>query len=84
MLLQNPVKVEGTPATGHKSVYPSPIVLPNSLGLVTLGIAFHARPSQCTLRSRQTIFPYHDGTFPAIQPPLPAKELPAQLDGHRA
>jgi hypothetical protein len=45
MLLQNPVKVEGTLATGHKSVYPSLIVLPNSFVSVTLGIASHVHLS---------------------------------------
>jgi hypothetical protein len=45
MLLQNPVEVEGTPAIGHKSKYPSPIVLSDSPGSVLLSVAFHARPS---------------------------------------
>jgi hypothetical protein len=43
--LQNLVKVKGVQATDRKRKYPRMIVLPNSLGSVTLNIAFHARPS---------------------------------------
>jgi hypothetical protein len=33
------------PTISHKSIYPSPIVLPDSLSVGALGVAFHARPS---------------------------------------
>jgi hypothetical protein len=82
VFLQSSVEVKGAPAIGRKSTYPSPIVLLDSLGSVALGVAFHAHPFQSTLIRRQTIFPRHEGTFPAILLPLLGKEQPLQLDGY--
>jgi hypothetical protein len=68
--LQKLVDLEGTSATSRKSVYPSSIVLSDSLSLIALNIAFHVHPSYSALRSYQTIFPCHEGAFLAIQLPL--------------
>jgi hypothetical protein len=53
MLLQNLVEVEGTPITGRKSVYPSLIVLPDSLDSVALASrSTHALPRAHSEASR--------------------------------
>jgi hypothetical protein len=55
----------------------------DSLGSDTIDVMFHEHLSKGVLKGRQYILPRGDGTFPAIQLPLPGKELPLHLDGHR-
>jgi hypothetical protein len=40
------------------------------------GVLFHALLFKGTLKSHQSILPRCDGAFPAVQLPLPGKELP--------
>jgi hypothetical protein len=51
-------------------------VLLDSLSSDTIGIMFCAHLSKGVLKSGQSILPRNDGAFPAIQLPLPGKELP--------
>jgi hypothetical protein len=39
--------------------------------------------SLSTCKGHKHFFPHDDGTFSAVQLPLPYKELPLQLNGHR-
>jgi hypothetical protein len=57
-------------------------VLLGSLGSDVIDVKFCEHLPMGALKGRQTILPCGDGTFPAIQLPLPGKELPLQLDDH--
>jgi hypothetical protein len=61
--------------TSGRGTQPSPIILPDSLDSVTLGITLHACLPKSTLDSHHIVFPCHEGTLPLIQSPIPYKEL---------
>jgi hypothetical protein len=83
VFLQRPVEVGKLFGPEAGDAHLGKEVLLDSLSSDTTDITFHEHLSKGTLKGRQSILPHGDGTFPAIQVPLPGKELPLQLNGHR-
>jgi hypothetical protein len=80
--LQHPVVVGGLFGPGARDACLGKEVLLDSLGSDVTGVTFHEHLSKGMLKGHQSILPCGDDTFPAIQLPLPGKELPLQLDAH--
>jgi hypothetical protein len=57
-------------------------VMLDSLGLDATGIMFREHLTKGALKGCQSVLTRGEGTFSAIQLPLPGKKLPLQLDGH--
>jgi hypothetical protein len=81
--LQCPVKVGELSGPRARDAHLGKEVLLDSFDSDATSIMFCTHLSKGALKGYQSILPCGDGTFPAIQLPLPSKELPLQLNSHR-
>jgi hypothetical protein len=78
---QHPTEVYELFRPGARGARLGKEVLLGNLGLDMLSVTFYAHHPKGMLESHQPILPRGDGAYPAIQLPLPGKELLLQLDG---
>jgi hypothetical protein len=75
MFLQRLVEADELFRHGARGVRLGKEFLLESLSSDVTGITFHVHLSMGVLRSCQSILPHGDSAFPAIEHPLPGKEL---------